>query len=201
MQGEQRKPLQFPHIRVMIGVSGVVDLNYELRRSDRRTVSIEVRPDGGVLVRAPRWASRRMIEQQLLLHRDWITARQEQQARRSALYPEPDAEQERALRQRASEFLPPLTALWAAQMGVTPTAVRITSARTRYGSCSGKDSICFSWRLMQYPEPAIEAVVVHELAHIRHKNHSRAFYAEVERWLPDYRQRIALLKAPKGDQP
>jgi predicted metal-dependent hydrolase len=79
-------------------------------------------------------------------------------------------------------------------MGVAPTGVKITSARTRFGSCSGKNSLCFSLYLMEYPEDAIDAVVVHELAHIRHKDHSPAFYAEVERWMSDYRQRAKLLK-------
>ena len=79
-------------------------------------------------------------------------------------------------------------------MGLHPTGLRITSARTRFGSCSAKNSICFSWRLMQYPDAAVDYVVVHELAHIREKNHGRAFYALVEQFLPDWRERRALLK-------
>ena len=63
-----------------------------------------------------------------------------------------------------------------------------------WGSCSGKNSISFSWRLMQYPEAAIDYVVVHELAHIRHHNHSAAFYSFVEKILPDYRERARLLR-------
>ena len=79
-------------------------------------------------------------------------------------------------------------------MGLTPTGIRITSARTRFGSCSGKNSICFSWRLMLYPPEAIDYVVVHELAHIRHHDHSPAFYALVERYMSDWRDRMKLLK-------
>ncbi|MBR7150378.1 MAG: M48 family metallopeptidase, partial [Oscillospiraceae bacterium] len=65
---------------------------------------------------------------------------------------------------------------------------------TRFGSCSGKNALSFSWRLMQYPMEAVDYVVVHELAHIREHNHSSAFYAIVERYLPDWRERAALLK-------
>ena len=72
--------------------------------------------------------------------------------------------------------------------------MKITSARTRFGSCSSKGSVCFSLYLMRYPAAAIDAVVVHELSHLRHHDHSPAFYAEVERWLPDYREREKLLK-------
>lgn len=79
-------------------------------------------------------------------------------------------------------------------MNLYPTGLKITSARTRFGSCSGKNSICFSWRLMDYPEPAIDNVVVHELAHIAHKNHGPQFWALVERYLPDYRARRAMLR-------
>ena len=80
-------------------------------------------------------------------------------------------------------------------MDLTPASVKITSARTRFGSCSGKNSVCFSWYLMRYPDEAIDYVVVHELAHLRHHDHSPAFYALVERYLPDWRERMRLLKA------
>lgn len=171
-------------------------MEYELRRTNRRTTAIEVRWDGSVLVRAPLWLPQREIDQFLESHRQWIAERQRQQAERQARFPEPDAAREQQLRRKAAAQLPILVEQWARCMSVQPTGLRITSARTRYGSCSGKNSLCFSWRLMQYPQEAVEAVVVHELAHIRHKNHSAAFYAEVERWLPDYRQRVAYLKEP-----
>ena len=77
------------------------------------------------------------------------------------------------LARQGREYLPRRVAYWAARMDVMPTGLRITSARTRWGSCSGKNSLCFSLFLMRYPPEAIDAVVVHELAHIRYKNHSR----------------------------
>ncbi|MEG1614194.1 MAG: M48 family metallopeptidase, partial [Oscillospiraceae bacterium] len=75
-----------------------------------------------------------------------------------------------------------------------PTAVKITSAEKRFGSCSGKNSLCFSYRLMQYPQDAIDYVIVHELAHIKHKNHSKNFYELIEQYMPDYKERNAILK-------
>jgi len=80
-------------------------------------------------------------------------------------------------------------------MGVSPEGITVTGARTRFGSCSPKNRLCFSWRLMQYPEEAIDAVVVHELAHILHKNHGKQFYKAVENVLPDYRTRVKHLKS------
>ncbi len=175
------------------------EINYQLRRSSRRTISIEITPGGGVLVRAPQRASQADIERMLARHAGWIEQKRREQALRQAAWPEPDAAQEQALRARARAEIPPLVDCWAARMGVAVTGVKITSARTRFGSCSARNALCFSWRLMQHPPEAVEAVVVHELAHVRHKNHGPAFYAEVERFLPDYRQRIRGLRIPEEE--
>ena len=79
-------------------------------------------------------------------------------------------------------------------MGVTPAGIKITAARKRYGSCSGKNSLCFSCFLMRCPEEAVDLVVVHELCHILEKNHGPRCYALLERVLPDYRERKKLLQ-------
>ena len=94
----------------------------------------------------------------------------------------------------AQSRLPDLVSRWAGEMGVNPCGIRVTAARTRFGSCSVKGRLCFSLYLMAYPDAAIEYVVVHELAHLRHHDHSPAFYAEVEKYLPDWRQRRELLR-------
>ena len=90
--------------------------------------------------------------------------------------------------------MPELTSRYAELMNVSYKSVKITSAQKRFGSCSGKNNICFSYILMQYPIEAVEYVVVHELAHTVHHNHSREFYSLIERYLPDYKQRERLLK-------
>ena len=115
------------------------------------------------------------------------------QARRES-HPEPTAEQEAALRQKAKEILPALVAQYAARMGVEPAGITVTGARTRFGSCSPKNRLSFSFRLMEYPMEAIEYVVVHELAHIRHKNHGPDFYKEIEAVLPHWQDANRLLK-------
>lgn len=83
---------------------------------------------------------------------------------------------------------------YAALMGVRPSSVKITSAKTRWGSCSGKNGICFSWKLIFAALSAVDYVVVHELAHIKEHNHSARFWAVVSGVLPDYRQRQSMLK-------
>ena len=170
-------------------------IDYTLIRSARKTLAIEVSREGKVIVRAPRRAAKYHIEAFIEQHLDWITLQQARQQTRREAHPEPtDAERE-ALIARAKAELPPKVAYYAAIMGLYPTGITITSARTRFGSCSTKNRICFSWRLMQYPEAAIDYVVVHELAHIAHKNHGPDFHACVAAVLPDHKARRALLKS------
>ena len=168
--------------------------DYTLLRSRRRTLAIEVQRDGTVLVRAPLHTSQKTIDEFLARRGEWIAEARQRQRARSEAYPPLSSDQIAQLRQKARDILPGKVAHWAKVMGVAPTGLKITAAQKRFGSCSGKNSLCFSLYLMRYPEEAIDAVVVHELAHIRHKNHSPAFYAEVERYLPDYRRRAQLLK-------
>jgi predicted metal-dependent hydrolase len=98
-------------------------------------------------------------------------------------------------RRLAKQLLSERTARFAEHMGVAPTAVRISAAKTRWGSCSARGSINYSWRLVLADDAAIDCVVVHELAHLIEMNHSARFWAIVEGVLPDYRVRRARLKA------
>ena len=165
-------------------------------RSSRRTLGLEITRDLQIVVRAPKRCSARQIEDFVTRHEDWIhrhLAVQKRRAEAAAARAVTPA-QEKALRRLAAEVIPQRVAIYAPLVGVTPTGVKITSAEKRFGSCSGKNSLCFSWRLMQYPSAAMDYVVVHELCHIRHHNHSAAFWAEVARVMPDYKQRQALLR-------
>lgn len=95
---------------------------------------------------------------------------------------------EQLYRSIAREQLERRVADYANRMGVHPTGLRITGAKGRWGSCSGKNSLNFSWRLILAPEHCVDYVVVHELCHILHHDHSTAFWQEVERWFPDWQQ-------------
>lgn len=169
-------------------------VSYELIRSNRRTLALEITADCRVVVRAPLRVSQKQIDAFAAAHAEWIAVHMAKQQARRAAHPEPTAEQQAAYIRRAHEELPGRVAHYSAVMGLRPAGISITGARTRFGSCSGKNRICFSWRLMAYPDAAIDYVVVHELAHIRHKNHSAAFYDCVARILPDWRERRALLR-------
>lgn len=169
-------------------------MDYTVIYEKRKTLSLSVQPDLTVLVKAPNTLSEAEIDNFVQSHALWIEkARKRQSVRneREATLTEKRIHELRAL---AETELPRRVEYFAEIMGVQPTSVKITSAKTRFGSCSGTNGICFSWRLMQYPTEAIDYVVVHELAHIRIKNHSPAFYAAVASILPDYKQREKLLR-------
>ena len=170
-------------------------MNYTLVRSNRKTLCVSITPEGEVIVRAPQRLAKREIDRFVAAHAEWIAAHVEMARLRAEKYPEPDEAERAALIERAKAVLPPLVEKHARSMGVSPAGLKITGARRRFGSCSGKNSLCFSLYLMRYPMEAIEYVVVHELAHILEKNPGPAFYAVVAEEMPDYKVRAALLKA------
>ncbi len=171
-----------------------MDRSYEVRRSGRRTLALELDREGKLIVRAPRFVTDGQIRRFVARQEDWIRRAEERQARRQAAHPEPTEEERKELIRRAKAVLPGKVEHYAALLGVRPARITVTGARTRFGSCSAKNALSFSWRLMEYPEEAIDYVVVHELAHIRHHDHSPAFYAVIESVMPDHRQRRALLR-------
>ena len=168
--------------------------DYTLVRSRRRTLSMELKRDGTVVVRAPLRLSAEKINAFVAAHEDWLVHARLRQAERLAAHPEPTAEERAALIERAKTELPRRVEYWSRVTGLTPAGVKITGARTRFGSCNTKNSLCFSWRLMQYPDEAIDLVVVHELCHIAHHDHGAGFYALLGSILPDHRERMKLLK-------
>lgn len=159
-------------------------------RSNRKTLSLSVNKQGEPEVRAPYLCPESVIHRFVESHRGWLE-------KRLAEYRPPKEytkEELSRLRQEAKAYFSQKVAYYAALMGVSPSGVKITSAKTRYGSCSPSGGICFSLYLMEKSERARDYVVVHELAHLKRRDHSPAFYQIIEKMLPDYRERIKELK-------
>lgn len=85
-------------------------------------------------------------------------------------------------------------AYYAERMGVTYNRIAVKEQKTRWGSCSGKGNLNFNWKLILMPERILNYIVVHELAHLIEMNHSSAFWAQVEKIIPDYKKRVAWLR-------
>lgn len=169
-------------------------MEYRVIRSNRKTVELRIDENAEVIVRAPKSASDADIERIVKKNQKWIDSHIQLQKERQANRKQLSSEEIAELKLKAQVVLPLMTEYYAKKMGVSYNGVKITSAQKRFGSCTGRNSINYSYILMQYPSEAVEYVVVHELAHTVHHNHGKDFYALIEKTLPDYKEREKLLK-------
>lgn len=166
-----------------------------LIRSRRRTIGLHIGSDAQLTVRAPMRASMRAIEKILAQKHEWILAAQKKMRRRQAEAPKPiPAKFLKDYKRQALQIISSRVRHYAKPLLLAPSAIKVNSARRRWGSCSRRGSLNFSYRLLFAPLPVIDYVVVHELVHMRHLNHSRAFWNGVAEVLPDFRKHNRWLK-------
>ena len=108
---------------------------------------------------------------------------------------------ERWYRREAATHLAGRVEHYASRLGVRPSRVTVRGQRSRWGSCSARGTVSLNWRLMMVPSPLADYVVVHELCHLRHMDHSPRFWAMVGDVVPDYRERRRSLNALQGRLP
>ncbi len=166
--------------------------DYTLVRSKRKSVAIQVDADCNITVRAPLRLSQKEIDKILLEKKTWLEKAVVSQREKKKNIREYSDEEIKAMRKKAKEILPGKVEYYANIMQVEPASVKINSAKKRFGSCSGTNNLNFSLYLMDKDERFIDYVVVHELAHIKHHNHSKDFYKFIERFMPDYKERMKL---------
>ena len=159
----------------------------EIIRSKRKTLSLEVKRDGKVIVRAPLKISMKEIQAFIDKHEGWI----EKQLQKIAETPKEDIlslsdNEIRILSEDAKRYIPGKVAYYAEKIGVTYGRITIKHQKTRWGSCSSKGNLNFNCLLMLTPPQVIDSVIVHELCHRKHMNHSEKFYDEVLKAYPDY---------------
>ena len=174
-------------------------MDFTVIRSNRKTVAIQVKSDLTVTVRAPMGVSQREIECFVKEKEGWIQKHLERMKAQMAQYesmPVDDLTEEelRALADRARRYIPERVAHFAEAMGVTYGRITIRNQKTRWGSCSSRGNLNFNCLLMLTPPEVIDYVVVHELCHRKEMNHSKTFWREVAKVLPDYRNSAEWLK-------
>ena len=167
-------------------------MNYKIIYSDRKTISLSVR-GGELTVRAPKRATLSFIEDFINRHTKFIEKNLPKEKARAEKYLDISESDVLRLKKEARRFFIDKAKKYSEIMGLKCSRITITGATTRFCSCSSRGNVCFSYRLMLYPEAAREYVVVHELAHLAEMNHSRKFYDIIEKTLPDYRERKKLL--------
>ena len=180
-------------------------IRVEVVYSRRRTLGLEVRADGRVILRAPKGLSNQAVMDFVKERQAWIVQKwfeTERIRRQKAERPPRDYEQNPALeaqyRKEARRRITERAAYFAEKMGVDYGRIAIKAAKTRWGRCSARGNLNFHWKLILMPPAILDYVVVHELAHRIEMNHSPRFWAQVERILPDYRERRRWLKENGG---
>ena len=175
-------------------------MTYELIRSNRKTIALQIKSDGRIVVRAPLRMAARDIQHFVDSKAAWIekhlSAIQQRQEEPAASTFTP--EQLHQLADAAKQYIPRRAARFAALVGVSYGRITIRAQKSRWGSCSGKGNLNFNCLLMLCPEDVRDYVVVHELCHRRELNHSPRFWAEVEKVLPGYMVQRKWLKDNGG---
>ena len=170
--------------------------NFDVVRSRRKTVAVEIRPDGSALIRAPYSMPNSVIKSFISEHEYWIEEhiKKAREKRKELGEIKPLTREELLeLVEQARGYLPPRIKHYADILGVKYGMITIRNQHTRWGSCSAKGNLNFNCLLMLMPEEVRDYVVVHELCHRLEMNHSKRFWSLVEGVMPDYKRIRKLL--------
>ena len=171
-------------------------------KSSRKSVAMRVLPDGTLEVRAPLRMTEREITGVVQKNAEWeqkqLAAAEEKRLRLESEGMLTKAELDE-LAEQAVRFLPDRVKYFAEKIGVTYGKITVRNQKSKWGSCSGKGNLNFNCLMMLTPPEVRDYLIVHELCHRREMNHSARFWAEVEKVLPDYRERERWLKQNGAD--
>lgn len=174
------------------------NIRVQVIRSGRKSLGLEVRPDGTVLARIPARLSDRELKAFIEKQQDWILKKVDQvkkraDARTKIKVPSMDALSDAEI-QKIKDKIADRVKYYCAVMQVKVGRITIRNQKTRWGSCSSAGNVNFNYQLYYLSDELLDYVVVHELAHRRHMDHSKEFWSEVARYCPDYRARRKQLK-------
>ena len=174
------------------------EIRVSVIRSARKSLGLEVRDANTVLARIPTRVSDRELKAFVENHRSWILEKtavmaEREENRKSTPAPPPEL-LSKTDRMKIQLKIGKRVRHYCETMGVTVGYVTVKNQKTRWGSCSAKGNVNFNYQLAFLPDELLDYVVIHELAHRRHMNHSRAFWAEGEKYCPDYLERREQLK-------
>lgn len=167
-------------------------MDYQIIRSNRKTIALQITDCGELLVRCPEKMTAEEIHRFIARHRAWIEKHRSPHA--AASLPSFTQEEIRDMAQKAHALIPLRVRDWAQKIGVSYGRITIRNQKTRWGSCSSKGNLNFNCTLSLVPGEVLDYVIVHELCHRREMNHSPRFWAEVEKFIPDYKTRRAWLR-------
>ncbi len=161
--------------------------DYKIIRSARRTLSVEITKDCAVVVRAPFWVSKNTIQSFVNEKEAWIISKLNKMQELHCIQ-RFTQDEIKLLAEQAVEVLPNIVKFYSEKIGVTYGRITVRNQRTRWGSCSSKGNLNFNCLLMLCPQEVMHYVIIHELCHLKELNHSKAFWALVEKHCPNYKQ-------------
>ena len=182
-------------------------------KSYRKTISLQIK-NGEIIIKAPFFVFKKTIEKFIEKNKDWIEKNLEKSKKLEKQKKENEnflylfwKKQEKIkikedkiifLKKEAKKYIPERVEILAKKFGFEFNIIKITSAKTRWGSCTSKKNLNFSYRLISSPIEVIDYVIIHELSHLKHMNHSRNFWIEVGKMMPDYKDKEKWLKENGG---
>ena len=178
-----------------------MEITYIIQKSRRRSISVSVMTDNRVLVKAPYGTSELTVQEFLISKKNWITKHLEKQIReveKAESLGLLSADEIKQIKKQARKIIPQRVEYWANKIGVTYGRIAIRLQSSRWGSCAQNGNLNFNCLLVIMPPEIMDSVVVHELCHRKHMNHSKEFYAEIDRVFPDYKRCNKWLKDNGG---
>jgi len=170
--------------------------NYIIKRTTRKSISLEIDSALNVLVRAPKSMSDYKIRKFIKSHEKWTLIRLSEKDRQDKMltYYCFSKDEMAMYKTTAEKKVNDIAKLWAKELGVRYKKVRISNAKKRWGSCSSKGTVSINWRLIFAPKKTLVYVIIHELMHLKHMNHSKKYWQAVEKAIPDYKNHKKWLK-------
>ncbi len=168
-------------------------MEYVLIRTDRRSIAVQIQPDGEVVVRAPRHVSQSRIDEFVTSKPAWIE-KHLSVIRTAARLPKYTQAELNEFVRTAKRIIPIKVEGFARLMGVSYGNITIRSQRTLWGSCTARGNLSFNCLLVNTPQEVLDYVIIHELSHRIFMNHSKAFWGTVEKFCPEYKVRRKWLK-------
>ena len=154
------------------------NIEYQIKYSKIKNIYIQIK-NGQVIIKAPKRVSKKEIEKLIEQKVEWIQKSLEKEKQsKQAIYTKDEFKQ--IVTSNAKELIN--------ETGLIPNKITIKEIKYAWGSCSSKKNITINLELIKYSQKAIRYVILHELCHIKHMNHSKEFWKLVEKYMPEYKE-------------